>query len=116
VALDDERRAELHERIGELFASLVEVIDDGAPGQVDALTGTGNDPILARLSQILEAKVGAPMDAASWEKAVAEGRRRADELEPPGYLDADKADSRLPEGPAGDYLVWIQLLSRSEVS
>jgi hypothetical protein len=111
VALDDERRAELHERIGELFASLVEVIDDGAPGQVDALTGAGNDPILARLSQILEAKVGAPMDAASWEEAVAEGRRRADELEPPGYLDADKADSRLPEGPAGDYLVWVQLMA-----
>jgi PIN like domain len=111
VALDDDRRVELHERIGALFASLVEVIDDGAPGQVDALTGTGNDPILARLSQILEGKVGAPIDDASWQEAVTEGRRRADELEPPGYLDADKADSRLPEGPAGDYLVWVQLMA-----
>jgi hypothetical protein len=47
-------------------------------------------------------------DAAEWEAAVKEGNGRAERHEPPGYLDAGKADSDLPEGAAGDYLVWAQ--------
>jgi hypothetical protein len=44
---------------------------------------------------------------------VAEGNARVARKEPPGYLDAEKADSGLPEGAAGDYLVWHQTLQEA---
>jgi hypothetical protein len=39
---------------------------------------------------------------------VAEGEARMARREPPGYLDAEKAGSTLPEGGTGDYLLWRQ--------
>jgi hypothetical protein len=44
---------------------------------------------------------------------VKEGNERVKRLQPPGYLDADKADSGLPEGAAGDYLVWHQAMEEA---
>jgi hypothetical protein len=44
---------------------------------------------------------------------VKEGNDRVARQEPPGYLDADKADSGLPEGAAGDYLVWRQTIEEA---
>jgi hypothetical protein len=52
--------------------------------------------------------VGAAPAQADWEADVKEGNDRAARQFPPGYLDADKSDSELPEGAAGDYLVWHQ--------
>ncbi len=108
VALDDRIKLDLHQRLDQTYQAIYDVIDEGAPGQVDPLTATHEDAIIAALSACFEGKVGSPLDEAAWSEAVAEGQRRADALEPPGYMDADKADSQLPEGPAGDYLVWVQ--------
>jgi PIN like domain len=48
-------------------------------------------------------------------RTATENQRRAGHpLEPPGYLDSDKVDSELAEGPAGDYLVWYQACQVSE--
>jgi hypothetical protein len=61
-----------------------------------------------KLQDLLAGKVGREPAAAEWEAAVKEGNERAERHEPPGYLDAEKVDSDLPEGAAGDYLVWVQ--------
>ena len=45
-----------------------------------------------------------------WAACVVEGNRRAEAEEPPGYRDAGKQESELPEGAAGDYLVWYQAI------
>jgi hypothetical protein len=111
VALGDDQRATIQGLVSGTFEKLQQIINEGAPGQVDILRSTDSDPILERMAVSLAGHVGRPMDSGHWKIAVEEGRRRVDALEPPGYLDADKADSHLPEGPAGDYLVWAQLKS-----
>lgn len=57
--------------------------------------------------------MGAPLSQENWQKIVNEGNDRAKRGEPPGYLDADKEGSSLPEGAAGDYLVWHQTVEEA---
>jgi hypothetical protein len=106
VALEDDVRDQLHERIDGLYDELAEAIASGQPSVVQF--PSARDPILEQLELRLAGRVTPPLEATEWKECVQEGKRRVDALEPPGYLDADKADSELPEGPAGDYLVWYQ--------
>ena len=66
------------------------------------------DPILAQLEEILEGRITSPLDQKEWSECIAEANRRIEDKVPPGYMDADERDSDLPEGGAGDYLVWYQ--------
>jgi PIN like domain len=68
----------------------------------------GRDPILAQLQGILEGRVTSPVSDEEWAECVAEANRRIEAEQPPGYLDTNKLDSGLPEGGAGDFLVWYQ--------
>jgi hypothetical protein len=68
----------------------------------------GGDSILAQLQAILEGRVTSPPSNDDWTECVAEANRRIEAEQPPGYLDTDKLDSGLPEGGAGDYLVWFE--------
>jgi hypothetical protein len=68
----------------------------------------GMDPILAQLEEILEGRITSPLDQKEWSECIAEANRRIEDKVPPGYMDAGKRDSDLPEGGAGDYLVWYQ--------
>lgn len=75
--------------------------------RADARAGD-EDPILAQLERLLDGRVTSALDAEQWEECVAEGHRRVEAEEPPGYRDAAKQESDVPEGAAGDYLVWYQ--------
>jgi len=66
------------------------------------------DPVLDRLDELLAGRVTLPLGQEEWTACIAEANRRIDSEDPPGYLDAGKGDSDLPEGGAGDYLVWYQ--------
>lgn len=68
----------------------------------------GEDSILEQLERILAGRVTSPLDPKEWAECVMEANRRIEAEEPPGYIDADKNGSDLPEGGAGDYLVWYQ--------
>jgi hypothetical protein len=114
VGFEDHRRDELHAQITTLYEGLHAVVASGTPKSVAVGTSPTGDPILARLERLLSGKVTPPLDAGEWEQCVTEGKRRADAFEPPGYLDADKASSDLPEGPAGDYLVWYQAVQAAK--
>lgn len=70
--------------------------------------GVADDPLLEELDKLLDGRVTEALDEAEWEQCVAEGRRRIEAEEPPGYRDAGKEEGESPEGGAGDYLVWYQ--------
>lgn len=72
-----------------------------------------HEPVVQALESLLDGRVGPAPAAAEWQAAVAEGKARVDRREPPGYADAHKIDTDLPEGPAGDYLIWRQAIGEA---
>jgi len=76
------------------------------PGQDGA--ETAQDGLLPRLETLLAGHVTDRPEPTVLAECIKEGQRRATDGEPPGYNDLAKADSDLPEGAAGDYLVWFQ--------
>ncbi|MFI7284675.1 PIN-like domain-containing protein [Micromonospora chersina] len=107
VALDDAELSRLRAAVDKLFKDLDEAIGGAEPDRIHAATPAADDQILSRLSGMLQGRVMPRPSDEGWKEWVVEGRRRVDEQVPPGYLDAEKED-RLPEGAAGDYLVWVQ--------
>jgi len=105
VGVDEDELAGLTARVngfvGELRGELQAVLQDA--GEERAM-----DPVLDRLEELLAGRVTLPLDQEEWTACITEANRRIDSEEPPGYLDADKGGSDLPEGGAGDYLVWYQ--------
>jgi hypothetical protein len=81
----------------------------GEPLDVDAIIrDPTRDPVVQRLESILTGQIGAqPQDE---EQLIAEGLRRFDRKQPPGYVDGPKKKDQLPERGTGDYLVWEQAL------
>jgi predicted nucleic acid-binding protein len=98
--------AKLAEAFEEAQSLLDELLDEA---QIQQARSTQRDPVLALLEPVLNGRVGPPMSEDSHAKAVLEGQRRAAAGEPPGFRDASKSDKG-PEGAAGDYLVWEQVL------
>lgn len=109
MAYRDEKIAEAQSMYEELEKS----VSSSTPVAPAVLGGLCDEPVVVELESLLAGKVGAEPDQDSWQSAIKEGGRRAVAKEPPGYLDAEKAKSDLPEGAAGDYLVWSQVMSES---
>ena len=107
VALDDSELTRLRTAVEALFAELGDAIGGAEPDRIHAATPAASDRILSRLSAMLAGRVMPRPSDEAWNEWIAEGQRRVDEQLPPGYLDAEKVD-RLPEGAAGDFLVWVQ--------
>jgi hypothetical protein len=72
---------------------------------------TNDDPVLAELEKILQGKVGAPLEPAEYEQAVATARHRVEAKIPPGYMDAAKPT----EDFAGDYLIWLEVMNEAKI-
>ena len=75
---------------------------------LDALN-TNLDPVLGRLSGLLEGRVGPPLPVTEFEAARREAERRISEEEPPGFADSAKPS----QSRHGDYFLWRQLLIES---
>lgn len=114
VALPADRHEAVLTELDDAVRSVLDAVEGGVPGRVEPTIGTSEDPIVSRLARCLDGKVGSPWSKDEWKVAVEEGKRRAEAQEPPGYLDAEKADSLLPQGPSGDYLVWAQLMAEGQ--
>ncbi|MEV8438039.1 PIN-like domain-containing protein [Actinosynnema sp. NPDC051121] len=113
TALADAVRDDLVRKVGALHRELVAAIGSHTPPSPDSPGVPGREAVLDELEALLRGKVGAKPDDARWDELVEEGKRRAAAKEPPGYLDAGKDDSNLPEGSAGDYLVWAQAVEEA---
>jgi hypothetical protein len=105
VGAGDYELADLIARVDDFLNALKGELQQVLP---DTDAEPGGDPILEQLEEILAGRVTSPLDSEEWAECVAEANRRIEAEEPPGYMDADKQDSDLPEGGAGDYLVWYQ--------
>ena len=73
-----------------------------------------SDAVLDVLRDLLADSVGSALPPADHAEAVQEAQRRVEQRIPPGYRDADKAQSDLSEGAGGDYLVWLQSMNEAE--
>ncbi|XVS67188.1 PIN-like domain-containing protein [Actinosynnema sp. CA-299493] len=113
TALADAVRDDLVRKVAELHRELVAAIGSHTPPSPDSPGAPGREPVLEELEALLRGKVGAKPEPKQWDELVKEGKRRAAAKEPPGYLDAGKDDSSLPEGAAGDYLVWAQAVEEA---
>ncbi|MEU2030115.1 PIN-like domain-containing protein [Nocardia amamiensis] len=91
---------------------LAEAIDKarGNPlnvGQI--LLDTSLDPVIARLEQILDGRVG-PSFGTEESTLVENGLKRFESKTPPGYKDGEDKADQVPERGTGDYLIWEQAL------
>lgn len=102
-------RDELLGRIAALRHELHAAVTAQLPLRVDPRGPA--DPVLDRLERVLAGRVGPAPEADEWAEAIARGHDRAQQRIPPGYLDAAKTESGLPEGGAGDYLMWSQSIA-----
>jgi PIN like domain len=113
IAIETSDRDRLLDRVTDLYAELESEIRKYAPAAPTVVSSTVSEPVLRQLEKLLEGKVGAALSEADWQEAVKEGNDRAKRGEPPGYMDVDKEGSALPEGAAGDYLVWHQTVDEA---
>ncbi|HSS33263.1 MAG TPA: PIN-like domain-containing protein [Solirubrobacterales bacterium] len=111
VSMPQERVAEMEvELCGGFEAVIAEVGRFNDESAIESARDTDKDAVLTKLEEHLRGKVGRCMDDDAHAAAVAEGMRRVEEREPPGYLDKNKEDTAA----AGDYLVWEQVLIEAQ--
>jgi len=108
VAVEAQHQDQVLDKVNALYSELEREIRAHAPSVQRVMVGAASEPVLRQLQDLLNGKAGRKPAEAEWQTAVKEGNDRAARREPPGYLDAEKTDSDLPEGAAGDYLVWHQ--------
>lgn len=73
------------------------------------LSDTSLDPILARLEELLEGRVG-PSFGDDEPSFIETGLQRFARKIPPGYRDGEGKSDQIPERGTGDYLMWEQTL------
>ncbi|MFL6239308.1 MAG: PIN-like domain-containing protein [Actinomycetes bacterium] len=96
--------------VAETVEAVINELESLVDPKLDQARNTANDTVLSLLEPVLEGHIGAAMAPDAYRAAIAEGQRRADAGEPPGFGDAKTKADRGPEGAAGDFLVWEQLL------
>jgi hypothetical protein len=105
VGVDDDEVSGLIARVGDFLGELKGELQDASQ---DASAAEGGDVILEQLEEILAGRITPPLPPEELAECVAEANRRIEAEEPPGYMDAGKEDGDLPEGGAGDYLIWYE--------
>jgi hypothetical protein len=83
VGLDTSELAAIVDRVESFSAELREELLT-AQGDVGAVA-LDDDPILHELERLLDGRVTDPLVQSEWEECVAEGQRRVETHEPPGY-------------------------------
>jgi len=106
VGLDAGERTDVLQRVTGFAEDLREELA-AVHKRADSRSGD-EDSILMQLERLLAGRVTSALPDEQWRECVAEGHRRVEAEEPPGYRDAVKQEGDAPEGAAGDYLVWYQ--------
>ncbi|WP_327073829.1 PIN domain-containing protein [Kitasatospora purpeofusca] len=110
VALEETKFEGLKDQLAGTFEQVRQKIDGIGEGEWKDIThDTSTDPVVVKLEAIFSGRVGPALDAEDYEAALKEGMRRVENKVPPGYMDRKKEGS----GPAGDYLVWEQILKEA---
>ncbi len=114
TAIDEDDLGQARLLIERQFEVLRKVVTDNHQDDVENYPSPSMDPIVEALESLLQGKIGTPLPASEYQTAVAEGKRRHDNEEPPGFKEKATAKAHLPEGVAGDYLVWIQSMAEAK--
>ena len=105
-------RDDLCSKVDELDSQLRIALTDSDPYDLDRdEVRRSVDPVIARLNDILNGRIGRELDDDDYKIAMAEAERRRLERIPPGFADGAKGD---PARRAGDYIVWRQLLDEAK--
>lgn len=110
IAMPQDRVQQLEKAIRDAHARVTARVTAAEEANEIHFDGHDSDEVRARLEVIFgDGRVGDPMNLEELEAARKEARRRVEQKIPPGYADKDKTD------PAGDYLLWKQLLQEAGV-
>lgn len=102
-----EATAALAEAFEQAAAAVRQVADEY---DLDVPRALNDDHILRELDGLLGRAVGPALSSAEHAAGVKEAKTRAERRIPPGYKDSNKNE---PEVAAGDYLLWLQLISHA---
>lgn len=106
-ALSEEALRKLRENLNAAFDGVFAEVGHFSDTEIDTRAlDTCHDPVLIRLSSLLEGRVGAPFQTEVQQIHVREAQRRIEECQPPGYMDSDKGGERS----RGDFFLWRQIL------
>lgn len=114
TAVDEAVKTTVKEAIADGLRRARETVDGQLAGAGSISYSPESDAVLDVLRDLLAASVGPALPSADHADAVQEAQRRVELRIPPGYRDADKAQSELPEGAGGDYLVWRQSMIEAD--
>jgi hypothetical protein len=89
-------------------------VADNHSDDVERYPSPSMDPIVERLESLLDGRIGPALKPEEYAVAVEEGKRRHEKQKPPGYREKVKDKEHLPEGVAGDYLVWLQSIQEAK--
>src|SRR5699024_2206272 len=101
-------RATAEKQLDELETAISEAREN-ALDLFKILNDTSLDPVLTRLEQILDGRVGQSFGDEEPE-VIEEGLKRFAASIPPGYKDGIDKEDQIPERGTGDYLMWEQTL------
>jgi hypothetical protein len=78
------------------------------------ITDVINDPILDKILELFDGKVGNKFDDEEMKQIIVEGNDRYEKKIPPGYKDAIKKSGILDNNAYGDLIVWKEILRFSK--
>lgn len=109
IALSQPDAQKLENKIRQAHTAVIAQVASAEIANEVHLEKRNSDEVLQRLEVLFNGRVGVPMKPDELKAAKAEGKRRADDSIPPGYMDKGKPD------PSGDYIVWKQLMHEAKV-
>ncbi len=92
----------------------IETWIDTNKGKNLLVTDVIDDPILEKILQLFDGKVGEGFDEEEIKKIIIEGNDRYEKKIPPGYKDAVKKSGIMDNNAYGDLIVWKEILRFSE--
>lgn len=94
-------------KFNELSESIQKELDDGELEHAKLLS---NDPLLHKLTELFEGRVGNEFSEEEIKKLMKEGDERFSQKIPPGYKDANKDSNEY-----GDLILWKQMIEKASV-
>lgn len=77
---------------------------------------TTNDPILEKILNLFDGKTGVSYTEEELEKIKKEGNERYKKKIPPGFKDANKANSENDNNTYGDFIIWKQIMDYAKAN
>lgn len=102
---------DLKKQIGSAFSSIsrdLEKYDNSHPDYINS------DPILERLTNLLEKCIGDDFNQDDLDKIFRESKKRYEEKVPPGYMDLKDKKDHGNRSLYGDVIVWKQIIKEAE--